>query len=339
MTAQKILPKLATFATLCDSSEKAIDVALASNSRDQNLALFGEGSRDLGAHLVRQSGIIATLARVLSFVVDVDDAGKVDADQREQARVVFQRELSIGWLMKTHGLTEDKARSELADMTERAKKARGNAQTYWARALTHAELRDPETEEQAAKREQAAAKKNATKEAKRAAEAQAKADKAAQAANDATSAASQAVAPTAEKPVSDAPKALDVKPEPQAVLTALMLMEPDAMLATLTQAAHKRREAGTIGKAGDHALAQFVLVGAAWRKDRDAEIESIKAMPVNAELQAALAEIAKLREQVAAEAKAAHGPVANPAAVKALGDAVADAEVQAARKPRTTRGK
>ena len=322
MTTQKVLPKLATFATLCDASEKAIDVALSSNSRDQNLALFGEGSRDLGAHLVKQAGKVATLARILSFVVDVDDKGVVNAEQREAARVVFQRELSIGWLMQTHGLTEDKARAELADMTERAKKARANAQTNWARTITVAELRDPETDEQAAKREEAAAKKAATKAKAKAEKAKGDADKAQGAADAATSAVSQAIAPTAEKPASDAPQASQIGASPVDVLAALLRLDADAMLACVTKACEDMRRAGNHGKATDAALASIVLVGASWRKDRDAEIESAKANPA---LDAAQAEIAALKAQLAEQAKAAHGP--------------AQAAPAATPKPRTARGK
>lgn len=317
-----------SFAALCAATDKQLDVALASATADQLNEVFALGARDIGDAASKVVGKVATLAVIAGHMVDIDDNGKVNSEQREAVRVTFQREIAIGWLMAGNvredraPMTEDKAREELTNLTELGKKARGYAQSNWARVLDKAELRDPETDEDAAKREEAAAKKAATKAAKKAEKAQADADKAQADADAATSARSQAVAPTQEPAKSDADKAATIDAAPTAVLEALLRLSGDAMLATMTQAARKAREAGTIGKAGDHALAQFVLIGAQWRKDRDAEVESAKASPANAELEALRAELAAL--------KAAHGP-ASPAAPAET--------AKPTPRPRTARGK
>lgn len=327
MTVQKISTPALSFASLCAATDRKLETELASASRDQIAFTFAAGARECGGDAANVEGKIATLAIMASYLVDVDDAGKVNAEQREAVRVDFQREQSIGWLMAGNprlnrpGMAEDKAREELANMTELAKKARAHAQTYWKRVSEKAEIRDPETDEQRAKREAAAAKKAATNAAKKAEKAGADASEASAQADKAQTALTQTIAPTADKPVSDAPQAATIDATPQAVLEALLRLSPDAMLATLTQAAMLRRKVGDASKASDHALAAIVLTGGEWRKARDAEVESAKVTPAQAALDAAQAEVAALRAQLA---KVAHGP-AEPAKV--------------APKPRTARGK
>ena len=84
------------------------------------------------------------------------------------------------------------------------------------------------------------------------------------------------------------------------------MMEGDKIMAALTQAAmNASAKPDVLAPSTLKALKALVLIGAAWRKERDAEIASASANPAQAALEAALAELAALK---AAQAEAEHAP-------------------------------